>query len=719
MTGKVDNKAVDDEATATQETPGYTDVDAATEGIEQKGPTTTAHKRTEETFPKEAVEKEAGFIIQTAYQTDLGKYVDDHGFAILFDMPQSDPGHKVNCKFVAPYHIIYISLIIILISEETKRERTRKRDEFLRIEEDFLSSIGKKTCVIDPIADIFPKKDFIENRVCVDTIINAHTLSHPENLGMCVQREALTNLNPTMRDCFLDITESKHRRCVDEGCNTILNIMEYTQADTYVATSMHGDHSLARQMYRKPSTNQASPNLALLTSGTEFTLDQLVCYRVVDDEKMAPIGVIYKINNRTTAVHFSAGKVIPVGEGKYAYYLNDSMGILTNKGDEADTQRPWVRLTSEMANRPYSDPTMPPLSKLEIAFVLYMKISVFEVMAVLLDPSDHEKMKTAHILTHQKNGCPVEVVALLLSQLDWRLVIFKSGIQSHVGPYLGAMPSTLHSCHDFPMVEAQNILLVLADEWRELDGALERLFQLMENHVLVYNKGQLVKYSRERVEGPDVILDNLFLLASGYAVGLDANGELVEYRSFCGTIENNWYAKIDTESQISNVIFTQFVLVTSRVLELVFCEPCNSDDNTLENELANTMELGRQRADAILTTMYIYTNDSTKERSDEIEEIERKCIQVIAANVNHGSSFHWLAAVFFSFLGFKLVIVDNGGPGLENSFEDCKYVPSSAEEEIGVEHYKSLLRRTALLLTIDPTCKLIIARVVKLRWRIH
>jgi len=211
----------------------------------------------------------------------------------------------------------------------------------------------------------------------------------------------------------------------------------------YCAISMLSDAVFTAE-FVKPANEEEKligANLALLLNGTALTLKELQFPGECDlDEMMIPMGIVWKVHGRRTAEHFVAGKLMRITETTWQFYINDGMGIRKNKADKLGLLRPWVHVTTEMANRPYDDQTMPDYSKLEIAFLLYMPKSIFQAMSMLYTQDDIANFETKHVLSHQMNGCPVEVTALLLSQLDWRMFILKSGIHCHVGPYL---PSTV------------------------------------------------------------------------------------------------------------------------------------------------------------------------------------------------------------------------------------------------------------------------------------
>ena len=551
------------------------------------------------------------------------------------------------------------------------------RDAALQDKMKLMSSIGNGTCTINPIADIHDNLPLclIADDVVRATIAVAHELSHPDNLDLSVRQA--TNPNVMVPESLLVKMKSPFRQREEFETSTLMHIKEFQKAASYKAISMLDDHEWTTQL-SKCATEEEDADLRQLLKGTPLTLEELQFQRKCDGEMcmLIPFGAVYKIHGFGTAEHFVAGKLLRMSETEWVYYLNDSMGIRKNKGDPVGIRRPWVRVTTEMATRQYNDPKMPNYSKLEIAFVVYMKKDTFNVMSRLQAQGDIENFGTAHILSHQQNGCPVEVVTLLLSQLDWRMFLNKSGIQCHVGPYLPPTVGETTAAHSrdsiryYPLAWAQRVLRTIGDQWFDMDDALNDFFELMEEHVLVYDReGKVVKYSRSRTEGFDFVLDHLFFLVSGFNVGV-INGERVEYRGLCGKYKNNWYAKFDMTSGLANVVFAQFVLVVVRLLEFVFDD---LNDNSLESVLGNILELGRRRTDSILATMNIVGPEKNS------VEIEQACLNVISTNLNQCPSFDWLATVFFSFLGFRFVIV-NDGPGLENTFGDDPEVKLSLSD---------------------------------------
>ena len=471
----------------------------------------------------------------------------------------------------------------------------------MKVEDEFIRSIGNEACTIHPIEGIHEKLCLIENEVLIKTIItDAHALSESDKLGFRL-REGTTNPDVTVPESFIPKTKSQSNLLKEHGTHSVIYVKEFQKPAEYCALSLECDHAFTMEFVKSANKEETltGANLALLLNGNALTLEELQFPGECDPEMMIPMGIVYKIHGRRTAEHFVAGKLMRITETTWQFYINDSMGIRKNKGDNLDSLRPWVHVTTEMANRPYDDEKMPDYLKLEIAFVLYMEKEIFRVMSMLYTQDDIASFETKHVLSHQMNGCPVEVTALLLSQLDWRMFILKSGIYCHVGPYLPSTvgEATVHSIRHYPDVWAQNVLMLLGLKWCGLDENLEDLFELLEEHVLVNdNEGETVKYSRATAEGFDVIFDNLFLLVSGFTEGR-FNGERVKHRSFCGTQKNIWYDKIDMTSQVANLSFTQFVFTSVRLVEHVFFDP---DDITLACALRKIFDLGKCRADSIL-----------------------------------------------------------------------------------------------------------------------
>ena len=91
---------------------------------------------------------------------------------------------------------------------------------------------------------------------------------------------------------------------------------------------------------------------------------------------MVPVAVVYKVTGcGDRAIHFIAGKVMRERNGMFAYYLQDANDFRAHIDDTPKEIRPWVRVTNDIAQRRYDDPTMPQLSKLEIDHVVFMEAS--------------------------------------------------------------------------------------------------------------------------------------------------------------------------------------------------------------------------------------------------------------------------------------------------------------------------------------------------------
>jgi hypothetical protein len=94
---------------------------------------------------------------------------------------------------------------------------------------------------------------------------------------------------------------------------------------------------------------------------------------------MVPVAVVYKVTGcGNRAMHFIAGKVMrekSLHNNMFAFYLQDANDFRAHIDDTPKEIRPWVRVTNDIAQRRYDDPTMPRFSKLEIDHVVFMQAS--------------------------------------------------------------------------------------------------------------------------------------------------------------------------------------------------------------------------------------------------------------------------------------------------------------------------------------------------------